>query len=382
MALFDSYKSNREKQREAFDNYFNRSGLTNRPASQIPKTTSSPSSVTKPRREKKPTGTKFKTTSQLAAERAANIIPRETNLPPAFTRRLIQLGYNPSRLDSEGNIVNPYGSVGLKGRMSFPNLRQDQIDEIANKRLQRFLNPEQAGSINKRFGGLFGNSEGESTALGPLRKQTPVVGASIPDRFARGIASMLTNPLVGAALSRVDPRGTTVVPQFSPSYDPRKDPRNQPKKGYLSGILNALTGGADPMEATKRFRASFNPKENIVSGTPSPSRESFFPEKALDRDFITNPITPEVTVGQYSIDGGGGGGGGGNELQNSGIGQFMKISDLNIDEFNNSDLREILRTGLQNRGSLFGIREQLFDLMMKNQRLRVPNFAIDGPRRV
>ena len=60
---------------------------------------------------------------------------------------------------------------------------------------------------------------------------------------------MLTNPLVGAALSRVDPRGTTVVPQFSPSYDPRRDPRNQPKKGYLRGIFNTLTGGADPMEA-------------------------------------------------------------------------------------------------------------------------------------
>jgi hypothetical protein len=60
----------------------------------------------------------------------------------------------------------------------------------------------------------------------------------------------------------------------------------------------------------------------------------------------------------------------------------MDIVDLNIDEFNNSDLREILRTGVQNRGSLFGIREQLFDLMMKNQKSGVPNFAIDGPKRV
>ena len=44
-----------------------------------------------------------------------------------------------------------------------------------------------------------------------------------------------------------------------------------------------------------------------------------------------------------------------------------------------SSLRRILNKGLDNPGSLFGRELELFELMRKNQKLGIPNFAVDGP---
>ena len=66
-------------------------------------------------------------------------------------------------------------------------------------------------------------------------------------------------------------------------------------------------------------------------------------------------------------------------LQDFGLGSLMNLSELNIDDFNNDSLRRILNKGLDNPGSLFGRELELFELMRKNQKLGIPNFAVDGP---
>jgi hypothetical protein len=176
---------------------------------------------------------------------------RDDGLPKALLARMQKQGFDPSTTDTSGNIVNPYGSSGLRQYISFPNLEQNQINEIYNKRVQRFLAPETMAARNPQamrrgFGSLFGSSEGEATISGPLRKQVPDMTTT--DLIARGIAGLATP--FGPVLSMTDPRGTTVVPEGSPNYDPSMDPRNK-DTSMLGNMLNFFTGGAGTQGAAK-----------------------------------------------------------------------------------------------------------------------------------
>lgn len=155
---------------------------------------------------------------------------------------MIDAGYEPARRDLSGNIVNPYGSTGLKQYISFPNLEQNQRNEILNKRVQRFMNPQTDDpSLRRGFGSLFGSSEGEPTISGPLRKQ--IEPMSPIEMGARGIFSLLPGNIFGPIVSMADPAGTTMVPEFSADYDPNKDPRNNPQS-MVGSMLDFFTGGA------------------------------------------------------------------------------------------------------------------------------------------
>lgn len=155
---------------------------------------------------------------------------------------MIDAGYEPARRDLSGNIVNPYGSTGLKQYISFPNLEQNQRNEILNKRVQRFMNPQTDDpSLRRGFGSLFGSSEGEPTISGPLRKQ--IEPMSPIEMGARGIFSLLPGNIFGPIVSMADPAGTTMVPEFSVDYDPNKDPRNNPQS-MVGSMLDFFTGGA------------------------------------------------------------------------------------------------------------------------------------------
>ena len=156
---------------------------------------------------------------------------------------MIDAGYEPARRDLSGNIVNPYGSTGLKQYISFPNLEQNQRNEILNKRVQRFMSPQTVdqSSLKRGFGSLFGSSEGEPTISGPLRKQ--VQPMSPIEMGARGIFSLLPGNIFGPIVSMADPAGTTMVPEFSVDYDPNKDPRNKPQS-MVGSMLDFFTGGA------------------------------------------------------------------------------------------------------------------------------------------
>ena len=212
---------------------------------------------------------------------------RDDGLPKALLARMQKQGFDPSTTDTSGNIVNPYGSSGLRQYISFPNLEQNQINEIYNKRVQRFLAPETMAARNPQamrrgFGSLFGSSEGEATISGPLRKQLPEGGMSTPDMIARGVASLMTP--FGPVLSMTDPRGTIVVPEGSPNYDPSMDPRNK-DTSMLGNMLNFFTGGAGT-EAGSRIKELLPDLSNLLPG----GGEEVLPSEGP----VANPFYPDM----------------------------------------------------------------------------------------
>lgn len=213
---------------------------------------------------------------------------RDSGLPKALLARMQKQGFEPSTTDTSGNIVNPYGSSGLRQYISFPNLEQKQIDDIYNKRVQRFLAPETMSSINPRamrrgFGSLFGSSEGEATISGPLRKQAPDMTTT--DLIARGIAGLATP--FGPILSMTDPRGTIMVPEGSPTYDPSMDPRNK-DTSMLGNMLNFFTGGAGTEGAARVSEMLPNLSELL------PTNLFQQPIDEIDEGPVANPFYPDM----------------------------------------------------------------------------------------
>ncbi len=281
MAIDSTYKSSRAKQsKAAFNDYFGRSGVTNRP---IPKgTTISPrTNSNTPRREENNDnrGNVVPSTSEVR-----NRVVDPTALSSTQLQDMIDMGFNPARRDTSGNIINPYGSGGLRDYISFPNLEQNQINEIYNKRVSRFLNPldQDPTSLKRGFGSLFGSSEGEPTISGPLRKQLPEGGMSTPDMIARGVASLMTP--FGPIIAMTDPRGTTVVPEGSPNYDPSMDPRNK-DTSMLGNMLNFFTGGAGT-EAGSRIKELLPDLSNLLPG----GGEEVLPSEGP----VANPFYPDM----------------------------------------------------------------------------------------
>lgn len=223
---------------------------------------------------------------------------RDSGLPKALLARMQKQGFEPSTTDASGNIVNPYGSSGLRQYISFPNLEQKQIDDIYNKRVQRFLAPETMSSINPRamrrgFGSLFGSSEGEATISGPLRKQVQPMSAM--EMGARGIFSLLPGNIFGPIVSMADPAGTRMVPESSPNYDPGLDPRNKPG-GMISNMLSFFTGGVDPGEAKDKVSEllpDFN-LSGISSLLPDFNLNMESETSDLDEGPVADPFYPDM----------------------------------------------------------------------------------------
>lgn len=193
----DSYSSSRAKQQKAFDDYFGggRSGLSNRPISkgttistrEKPEKSGIMSSLASAIERGKQT--RLRNEARRFGKAGKPNLPRTISDPIVSEFQLanmIDAGYEPARRNLFGNIVNPYGSTGLKQYISFPNLEQNQRNEILNKRVQRFMNPQTDDpSLRRGFGSLFGSSEGEPTISGPLRKQ--IEPMSPIEMGARGI---------------------------------------------------------------------------------------------------------------------------------------------------------------------------------------------------
>ena len=283
-------------------------------------------------RRNSPAGGKstFRTTNTVNKERAQNIKPLTFNA--SQMRGMLNKGFDPAARDAQGNIVNPYGSSGLRGLQRFPNLSQSQINEIYNKRVQRFNNPmaQNPTALKTKFGSMFRSSEGEPTIQGPLKKQQ-MEPTSTVDTIARLGASTLFSPF-SPLLSMTDDRSTRMVPSGSKEYDPKLDPRNR-NRGMFGGILDVLTGGAG-QDAIQMIKNIGGKDEGVGS------------------------LEPETML---------------NTVEN------MNLAELNMDDFSNDSLRRILNRGLQSPGSLFGREQEIFEQMIKNQKLGIPNFAVDGP---
>lgn len=265
-------------------------GVSNRP---IPKgTTISPRN--RPPREtggnnSSNRGTVFPSTSEVR-----NRVVNPTALSTTQIQDMIDMGFDPAKRDSSGRIVNPYGSAGLRDYITFPNLEQNQINEIYNKRVSRFLNPldQDQTSLRRGFGSLFGSSEGEPTISGPLRKQVPDMTTT--DMIARlGIGALTP---FGPIVSMTDPRGTKMVPEFSNNpdniYDPSMDPRNK-DTSMLGNMLNFFTGGAGTQGAAKV--AEVLPDIDIPTLSELLPASLFQqPTDEIDESPVANPFYPDM----------------------------------------------------------------------------------------
>ena len=287
----DSYSSSRAKQQKAFDDYFGggRSGLSNRPISKG----TTISTREKPEKSgimsslasaiERGTQTRLRNEARRFGKAGKPNLPRTVSDPIVSEFQLanmIDAGYEPARRDLSGNIVNPYGSTGLKQYISFPNLEQNQRNEILNKRVQRFMNPQTDDpSLRRGFGSLFGSSEGEPTISGPLRKQ--IEPMSPIEMGARGIFSLLPGNIFGPIVSMADPGGTKMVPEFSTDpenlYDPNKDPRNNPKS-MVGSMLDFFTGGAGTEALSRISDLLPGANKQISANAEGPVANPFYPD--------------------------------------------------------------------------------------------------------
>ena len=312
----DSYSSSRAKQQKAFDDYFGggRSGLSNRPISkgttistrEKPEKSGIMSSLASAIERGKQT--RLRNEARRFGKAGKPNLPRTISDPIVSEFQLanmIDAGYEPARRNLFGNIVNPYGSTGLKQYISFPNLEQNQRNEILNKRVQRFMSPQTDDpSLRRGFGSLFGSSEGEPTISGPLRKQ--IEPMSPIEMGARGIFSLLPGNIFGPIVSMADPGGTTMVPEFSADYDPDKDPRNNPQS-MVGSMLDFFTGGAGT-EALSRISDLLPGSSQEVLPEQGPVANPFYPdmrrsvnEPSVIEAAVNEPIIPPVNMSGGSI---------------------------------------------------------------------------------
>ena len=284
-------------------------------------------------RRNSPAGGKstFRTTNTVNKERAQNIQPLTFNA--SQMRGMLNKGFDPAARDAQGNIVNPYGSSGLRGLQRFPNLSQATINEIYNKRVQRFNNPmaQDPTALKTKFGSLFRSSEGEPTIQGPLKKQQ-MKPTSTVDTIARLGASTLFSPF-SPLLAMTDDRSTRMVPSESTEYDAKLDPRNR-SKGVFGGILDALTGGAgqDAIDMIKN-----------IGG----------------KDEGVGSLEPQTLL---------------NTVNN------MDIAELNLDDYSNRYLTGILQRGERDIRNLTNQESELFRQIKDGFRDGINPFRIDGPK--
>lgn len=188
-------------------------------------------------------------------------------------------------------ITNPYPDGFLSRIFGAQNvdysnqMTQQQAADIEFARRNRFFAPQNVSpsSLRRGFGSLFGSSEGESTALGTLRRQVPDM--KTPELVARGIAGLATP--FGPVLSMVGPRGTEVTSEGSPNYDPSMDPRNK-DTSMLGNMLNFFTGGAGT-EAGSRIKELLPDLSNLLPG----GGEEVLPSEGP----VANPFYPDMGIG-------------------------------------------------------------------------------------
>lgn len=198
-------------------------------------------------------------------------------------------------------ITNPYPDGFLSRIFGAQNvdysnqMTQQQAADIEFARRNRFFAPQNVpqSSLRRGFGSLFGSSQGESTALGTLRRQVPDM--KTPELVARGIAGLATP--FGPVLSMVGPRGTEVTPEglqegvgTLPTYDPSMDPRNK-DTSMLGNMLNFFTGGAGTQGAAK--------VAEVLPDTPTlyellPDNIFQKPINEIQESSVANPFYPDM----------------------------------------------------------------------------------------
>lgn len=205
-------------------------------------------------------------------------------------RRNDPAGYDEWMTKTGRSLQNPYGNQGLFSRVFGakninynldPTTAQNILD-AGFKRFSDFTGQDEL-SQKRAFGSLFGSPEGEMTAQGEVRKQvTPMSTGEIAGRLASTV--MGVGPLMamvpGGNVSYAPMNAT--LPDGSRAYDPQLDPQVN-KDLASSGIMNALTGGADLSGLGQTLKDKFLQAEDVIRSAFTP------PEVAAQQNKAARP---------------------------------------------------------------------------------------------
>ena len=163
------------------------------------------------------------------------------------------------------SLQNPYGNQSLFSRMFGAdkinyNLDPNTAQNILDAGFQRFTDFTGQDELSQKrgFGSLFGGPEGEMTAQGEVRKQVePMSTGEIAGRLASAVMGM------GPLVSMLPGGNVSYAPMGGGQYNPQLDPQVN-KDLASSGIMSALTGGADLSGLGQTMKDKFLQAEDVV----------------------------------------------------------------------------------------------------------------------
>ncbi|MEL0287026.1 MAG: hypothetical protein VXA34_00060 [Gammaproteobacteria bacterium] len=200
-------------------------------------------------------------------------------------RRNDPAGYDKWMTETGRSLQNPYGNQGLFTKVFGakninynldPTTAQNILD-AGFKRFSDFTGQDEL-SQKRAFGSLFGSPEGEMTAQGEVRKQvTPMSTGEIAGRLASTVMGM------GPLVSMLPGGNVGYAPMGGGQYSPQLDPQVN-KDLASSGIMNALTGGADLSGLGQTLKDKFLQAEDVIKSAFTP------PEVAAQQNKAAGPI--------------------------------------------------------------------------------------------
>ena len=201
-----------------------------------------------------------------------------------------------SYLEQTGrSLQNPYGNQSLFSRMFGAdkinyNLDPTTAQNILDAGFQRYTDFTGQDELSQKrgFGSLFGSPEGEMTAQGEVRKQvTPMSTGEIAGRLASSIMGM------GPLVSMLPGGNVSYAPMGGGKYNPQLDPQIN-KDLASSGIMGALTGGADLSGLGQTLRDKFLQAEDVIKSAFTPPEVTAQQNKALGPPPTFDPRGPDA----------------------------------------------------------------------------------------
>ena len=183
------------------------------------------------------------------------------------------------------SLQNPYGNQSLFSRMFGAdkinyNLDPTTAQNILDTGFQRFTDFTGQDELSQKrgFGSLFGGPEGEMTAQGEVRKQVePMSTGEIAGRLASSVMGM------GPLMAMVPGGNVSYAPMGGGQYNPQLDPQVN-KDLASSGIMGALTGGADLSGLGQTLKDKFLQAEDVIRSAFTP------PEVAAQQNKAARPV--------------------------------------------------------------------------------------------
>lgn len=190
-------------------------------------------------------------------------------------------------------LANPYGSDSVYTKVFGDNyvkperfnlnnpVELAQARQILDAGFRRYENFERLPEQSQRrgFGKLFGDSEGEITAQGEVRKQiTPM---STQESMGRALAGVMG---MGLPLSMIEGGNVGYTPMGGGQYNPQLDPQVNPDVASGGGIMGLLSGGADVGGLGQTLKDQLIQAKDIITSKFNP------PEVAAQQNKAAGPL--------------------------------------------------------------------------------------------